>query len=99
MGLWDCGKLCAKTLRVSHNPQPAADSMIEMDKRKNQNTLFLLDIHIAVNRAARHQATFAGSRLMRKTLPPLRFSDLRRSSWATLFYWQAASIGCSALPD
>jgi hypothetical protein len=50
--------------------------MIQMEEKKNQNPLSFLDIHIAVDRAARFHATFAAPVYLQNTLPPLRSNDL-----------------------
>src|ERR1700730_12559718 len=71
-----------KTLRLKRSefptvPQPLLlSSMNKMDERKNKNPLCLLDIHIAVDRAARIHSTFAGRMMMQNAQPPLRSNDV-----------------------
>jgi hypothetical protein len=59
-----------KTLRVSHSPY-------YNEQNKNQTiSLAPIDIHIAVDRAARFHSSLAGPIMMQNAQPPLRSNDL-----------------------
>jgi hypothetical protein len=62
--------------------------MNKMNEKKKPKPTLLLDIHIAVDRAARIHSTFAAPGLMRNTLPPLRSNELFDTARAIRDYFK-----------
>jgi len=80
IGLWDYGKLCAKKRSAFPTvPQPLLLFSINRNahqKKKPKTDVASLDIHIAVDRAARLHSTFAGANDDENAVPPLRSNEL-----------------------